>query len=101
MIGRFGGPPAAAGVKFSFWRSMGDLARLVMRSGAPWLRTRIAVALGLVFIGKFAGVWAPVMLGDAISGLKGPDALVQTLSQAFLVGVLGYAGLNLISTWTP
>ncbi|MFL5295120.1 MAG: ABCB family ABC transporter ATP-binding protein/permease [Phenylobacterium sp.] len=100
MIGRFGGAPAAAGVKFSFWRSMGDLARLVMRSGAPWLRTRIALALGLVFIGKFAGVWAPVMLGDAISGLT-VAGVGQALTQTFLVGVLGYAGLNLVATWTP
>ncbi len=99
--GRFGGAPAAAGVKFSFWRSMADLGRLVMRSGAPWLRTRIAVALGLVLVGKFAGVWAPVVLGDAISGLKGPTLGSATLSTAFIVGAAGYAGLNLISTWVP
>jgi ABC-type transport system involved in Fe-S cluster assembly fused permease/ATPase subunit len=99
--GRFGGTPAAAGVKFSFWRSMADLGRLVMRSGAPFLRVRIATALGLVFIGKFAGVWAPVVLGDAISDLKGPALGVHTLSMTFVFGALGYAGLNLIATWIP
>jgi len=99
--GRFGGAPAAAGVKFSFWRSMGDLGRLVMRSGAPWLRTRIALALGLVLVGKFAGVWAPVALGDAISGLKGPSLGAATLSMTFILGALAYSGLNLVATWTP
>ena len=93
------GTPAAASVKFSFWRSMADLGRLVMRSGAPWLRTRIAVALGLVFVGKFAGVWAPVVLGDAISGLKiaGGDALPM----AFILGAVAYAGLTLLASWIP
>jgi ABC-type transport system involved in Fe-S cluster assembly fused permease/ATPase subunit len=99
--GRFGGAPAAAGVKFSFWRSMRDLGQLVMRSGAPWLRTRIALALGLVLIGKFAGVWAPVALGDAISGLKGPSLGAATLTMSFILGALAYSGLNLVATWTP
>jgi len=99
--GRFGGAPAAAGVKFSFWRSMADLGRLVMRSGAPWLRTRIVAALGLVLVGKFAGVWAPVALGDAISGLKGPSLGAATLSMTFILGALAYSGLNLVATWTP
>ena len=99
--GRFGGTPAAAGVKFSFWRSMADLGRLVMRSGAPYLRLRIAAALGLVFVGKFAGVWAPVVLGDAISGLGAPGAISHALSAAFIIGTLIYAGLNLVSVWTP
>ena len=93
--------PAAPGVKFSFWRSMSDLGQLVMRSGAPHLRFRIAAALGLVFVGKFAGVWAPVVLGDAISGLREPGALGHALSTAFIAGTLVYAGLNLVSVWTP
>jgi len=103
MIGRFGGAPAPAGVKFSFWRSMADLAQLVMRSGAPLLRLRLGLALSLVFAGKFAGVWAPVMLGDAVSGLSaGKDAITYSLTTSvFLLGVLGWAGLNLVSVWTP
>jgi ATP-binding cassette subfamily B protein len=93
------GTPAAASAKFSFWRSMADLGQLVMRSGAPWLRTRIAVALGLVFVGKFAGVWAPVVLGDAISGLK--IAGGEALPVAFIVGAVAYAGLTLFASWIP
>ena len=52
---------------------MADLGRLVMRSGAPQLRLRIAAALVLVFVGKAAGVIAPVMLGDAINTLRPPS----------------------------
>src|SRR6201996_2811460 len=98
MTGRFGGAPAPAGVKFSFWRSMGDLGRLVMRSGAPFLRVRIALALGLVIVGKFAGVWAPVVLGDAVNGLR---EVAGALPMAFVVGAVAYAGLMLIAAWVP
>jgi len=99
MIGRFGAP-APAGVKFDFWRSMADLGRLVMRSGASFLRLRIAVALGLVVLGKFAGVWAPVVLGDAVSGLK-IGALAAALPMAFVIGAVAYAGLMLVAAWVP
>jgi ATP-binding cassette subfamily B protein len=103
MAGRFGGAPAAAGVKFDFWRSMADLGRLVMRSGAPWLRLRITAALGLVIVGKFAGVWAPVVVGDAIDGLK--EGLGGVTSAAvpmgFVMGAVGYAGLMLLAAWVP
>ena len=95
------GAPTAPGVKFSFWRSMSDLGRLVMRSGAPFLRLRIVAALTLVFVGKFAGVWSPVVLGDAISGLRDLGGAGPALSSAFVIGTLFYAGLNLVSVWTP
>ena len=49
--------------RFDFWHSMRELGRLVLRSGAPGLAWRIPLALGLVFGGKLAGVWGPVMLG--------------------------------------
>jgi ATP-binding cassette subfamily B protein len=101
MIGRFGGAPAPAGVKFSFWRSMADLAKLVLRSGAPFLKARLAIALGLVFAGKFAGVWAPVVLGDAVSGLSVNQGVASAVTGVFVVGVLGWAALNLVSVWTP
>src|SRR4051812_30315334 len=101
MIGRFGGAPAPAGVKFSFWRSMADLGRLVLRSGAPFLKARLGLALGLVFAGKFAGVWAPVVLGDAVSGLSVSPAAAASLTGVFVVGVLVWAALNLVSVWTP
>ena len=96
------GTPALAGVKFSFWRSMADLGQLVMRSGAPFLRLRIAAALGLVIVGKFAGVWAPVVLGDAVSGLKGPvESGVHSLPPAFVIGAVAYSALTLFASWIP
>jgi ABC-type transport system involved in Fe-S cluster assembly fused permease/ATPase subunit len=102
MTGRFSGAPAPAGVKFSFWRSMADLGRLVLRSGAPFLRLRITAALGLVIVGKFAGVWAPVVLGDAVSGLKGPlQSGVHSLPMAFVIGAVAYSALTLFSSWIP
>ncbi|HEY3950590.1 ABC transporter ATP-binding protein/permease [Phenylobacterium sp.] len=103
MAGRFGGAPAAAGVKFDFWRSMADLGRLVMRSGAPWLRLRITAALGLVIVGKFAGVWAPVVIGDAIDGLKeGLGGITSAaLPMGFVLGAVSYAGLMLLAAWVP
>ena len=66
------GPEAIAGavslpaVKFDFWRSMADLGALVMRSGAPGLGWRVGASLALVFVGKLAGVAAPVALGDPL-----------------------------------
>jgi ATP-binding cassette subfamily B protein len=99
MMQRFGGPPAPSGVRFEVWRSLADLARLVLRSGASMLLLRIAAALGMVFLGKFAGVWGPVVLGDAVSGLKAVAG--QGLPTAFVAGALGYAGLMLVASWTP
>jgi ABC-type transport system involved in Fe-S cluster assembly fused permease/ATPase subunit len=63
--------PAA---KFSFWSSMADLARLVMRSKAQGLKTRLLVALTLVLIGKLAGVTAPLMFRNGLDLLGHPTA---------------------------
>ena len=38
--------PAARASKFGFWSSMADLVRLVLRSRAPRLKSRLGVALG-------------------------------------------------------
>jgi ATP-binding cassette subfamily B protein len=100
-VRRFGTPGAIApaGVKFDFWTSMADLGRLVLRSGAPQLRLRIAAALTLVFLGKLASVLSPVLLGDAVNHLapkQGPMDLA-----GFIVGALGSVGLNLASSWAP
>ena len=64
------GAISPAGAKFSFWSSMGDLVRLVMRSRAKGLRTRLAVALALVLVGKWTGVIAPLAVQKLIDGLS-------------------------------
>jgi ATP-binding cassette, subfamily B, heavy metal transporter len=97
---RFSGPGAVASkeVTFSFWSSLVDLGRLVMRSGAPQLRLRIAAALFLVIVGKLAGVLAPVLMGDAINALT---PLQQAGFELFFGLTLGYAGLRLIAACAP
>jgi ABC-type transport system involved in Fe-S cluster assembly fused permease/ATPase subunit len=91
-------PPQA---KFNFWSSMGELLRLVIRSKAQGLRTRLGVALGLVLIGKWTGVYAPVLIGQAIdAGGKGHGA-PETVFVAFLGLAAGWVALQFISSATP
>jgi ATP-binding cassette subfamily B protein len=90
---------APAGATFDFWSSMADLGRLVLRSGAPLLRARITIALILVFLGKVAGVWSPVMLGDAINHLA-PRVGAPSLA-LFVAGALGSVGVGLAAVWAP
>jgi ATP-binding cassette subfamily B protein len=102
MISRGGGAELGTPAgKFSFWTSMADLGQLVMRSGASHLRLRIGAALGLVFAGKFAGVWAPVILGDAISALSQGGQVPHSLSAAFVLGAMAYAGLMFFAAAIP
>ncbi|MFN3514095.1 MAG: ABCB family ABC transporter ATP-binding protein/permease [Phenylobacterium sp.] len=81
---------------------MADLGRLVLRSGAPGLSWRIAASLALVFVGKLAGVGAPVALGEAINRLApklGTDA--AALGADFLMLALAFAGLRLVAACAP
>ena len=102
-----GGPMGAAGhvspagVTFNFWTSMLDLGQLVLRSRARGLKTRLAVALALVLIGKWTGVIAPLWIGRAINVLQhghGPD---QALFIAFAGLVGGWVALTLLSSAVP
>ena len=95
------GAIAPAGVKFDFWRSMADLGSLVMRSGAPGLGWRVAAALGLVLLGKIAGVAAPVALGDAINRLAPGAGQAASLGLDFLLLALAFAGLRLVAACAP
>lgn len=97
------GPDAVAppGAKFDFWGSMADLGRLVMRSGAPQLRLRIAAALVLVFIGKLAGVVAPVLLGDAINTLTPAQQGGVVVGVSFLGLAIGFAALRFVAAVAP
>jgi len=93
----------AADARFDFWGSMADLWRLVLRSGAPGLAWRIGLALVLIFIGKAAGVAAPVLLGEAINRLSDlrPSGTALALGGGFLLLALGFAGLRLIAAAAP
>ena len=99
----FGASDAAApnAARFDFWRSMAELVALVMRSGAAGLAWRVPAALGLVFVGKLAGVWGPVMLGDAINTLAPIAKTGIQIGTDFIVLALSFAGLRLISACAP
>ena len=80
---------------------MAELARLVIRSRAKGLRTRLGVALGLVLIGKWTGVYAPVLIGQAIdAGGKGRGTS-ETLFVVFLGLAAGWVALRFISSAMP
>jgi ABC-type transport system involved in Fe-S cluster assembly fused permease/ATPase subunit len=101
MTRRFAGDIAPAETKFSFWGSLADLGRLVMRSGAPQLRLRIAAALALVFVGKAAGVTAPVMLGDAINTLQPAAQGGVAIGATFIGLAVAFAALRLVAACAP
>ncbi len=94
-------PTMRAAEKFGFWRSMGELGRLVLRSGAAGLRWRLPAALALVFLGKLAGVWAPVMLGDAINTLAPAAGTAVRIGADFVTLAVAFAALRLISSCAP
>ena len=100
---QFSGPGAveAPEARFQFWASMTDLGALVMRSGAPQLRLRIAAALVLVVVGKLCGVLAPVLLGDAINTLTPLAQGGVALGGAFIGLALGFAMLRLLAACAP
>jgi ABC-type transport system involved in Fe-S cluster assembly fused permease/ATPase subunit len=98
-----GAAPAtlAAPAKFSFWSSMAELARLVMRSRAQGLKTRLGIALGLVLVGKWTGVYAPVLIGRAIDAATKGRGAPEIVFAVFMGLAAGWVVLRFISSATP
>ena len=104
-----GSPPAAAAAaaaagkapKFSFFTSMADLVRLVMRSQARGLKTRLAAALALVLLGKLAGVTAPLYIGRAIDHLTHGQGPAQTVLLALAAFAGAWVLLGLLASAVP
>lgn len=96
-----GGTVAPPEVKANGWKALADLFSLVMRSKAPGLRWRVALALVFTFAGKFLGVIAPLLLGKAVNALSaGQGATVQVgLTFAALAG--GWALIRFIAAVAP
>jgi len=92
---------APVGAKFSFWTSMADLIRLVMRSKAQGLKTRLGVALGLVLLGKWTGVVAPLLIQGAIDQLNRTRSGGDAVFVGFAGLVLGWVGLRFIANTAP
>jgi ATP-binding cassette subfamily B protein len=63
------------------------------------LRLRLVAALGLVFLGKVAGVWSPVALGDAINQLA-PKGGTPSFP-LFVLGALAASALGLAAAAAP
>jgi len=95
------GAVVPTGVKFSFWTSMGDLVRLVARSRAKGLKTRLFAALTLVLVGKWTGVNAPIWIGRAIDALSHGKSVGQTVFAVFAGLAAAWVLLRFISNVTP
>lgn len=80
---------------------MADLVRLVGRSKASGLKTRLAVALGLVMLGKWTGVFAPVLIGRAIDSLARGRTAAEGVGIGFAGFALGWVLLRFVSSATP
>ncbi|HEY7852568.1 MAG TPA: ABC transporter ATP-binding protein/permease [Caulobacteraceae bacterium] len=80
---------------------MADLIRLVMRSRAKGLKTRLAVALALVLAGKATGVIGPLFIQDAIDRLNHGRAAPQAAFTAFAGLIIGWVILRFIAGATP
>jgi ABC-type transport system involved in Fe-S cluster assembly fused permease/ATPase subunit len=94
------GAVAPSTVKFGFWSSMADLVRLVLRSKAKGLKTRLVFALALVLLGKWTGVNAPIWIGHAIDALKDKGTGV-TVFAVFAGLAVAWVLLRFISNAAP
>ncbi|HEY3798827.1 MAG TPA: ABC transporter ATP-binding protein/permease [Caulobacteraceae bacterium] len=91
-----------APTKFNFWSSMAELVRLVRRSRAQGLKTRLGIALILVLIGKATGVYAPVLIGEAIDKVRHGHGDAGSAIFAVFAGLAGgWVLLRFISNATP
>ena len=84
-----------------FSRAMLDLANLVLRSGAPQLKTRLSIALILTIGGKLTGVLAPLLLGRAVNSLGKGAAVTTQLGLGFAALALGWALIRFLSAAAP
>ncbi|RRN63365.1 ABC transporter ATP-binding protein/permease [Caulobacter sp. 602-1] len=112
LVRGMGGPPSAGRAAVSggiakadqpvrFWRAMGDLVQLVLRSEAPGLRWRVTVALLLTLAGKALGVLAPLMLGKAVNQLSAGQSAAVAVTWAFAGLAGGWALVRFISAAAP
>jgi ABC-type transport system involved in Fe-S cluster assembly fused permease/ATPase subunit len=95
------GGVVAPGVKFSFWSSMGDLVRLVLRSKAKGLRARLGAALALVLVGKWTGVVGPLLIQHAIDTLNRGRSQGEAVFIAFAGLVIGWVLLRFVAGVAP
>jgi ATP-binding cassette, subfamily B, heavy metal transporter len=95
------GAAAAPATGFSFWSSMADLVRLVLRSRAKGLKTRLGAALALVMVGKWTGVTGPLLIQSAIDHLNRGRGGGEQVFVAFAGLVVGWVALRFIAGTAP
>jgi ATP-binding cassette subfamily B protein len=99
--GRGAGPPPASAAKFNFWISMADLVRLVLRSRARGLKSRLGLALFLVLLGKWTGVTAPLLISRAIDRLNVHHAGGHAVLTVFVGLAVGWVLLRFVAGTAP
>ena len=92
---------APEGAKLSLLDAMVDLWRLIMRSEAPWLKTRTAAAFLLIVAGKVLGVWAPFMLGHAVNTLAKGRGAPEVVGLSFAALAIGWGVVRFLSAAAP
>jgi ATP-binding cassette subfamily B protein len=92
---------APAGAKPSLMRALGELWRLIMRSQAPQLKLRTTAALALTLAGKALGVWAPLLIGQAINRLAHGRGPAAALGLSFTALALGWGALRFLAAAAP
>jgi ABC-type transport system involved in Fe-S cluster assembly fused permease/ATPase subunit len=80
---------------------MADLTRLVLRSKAAGLKTRLGVALALVLVGKWTGVVGPLFIQRAIDHLNHGRGAGEAVFIAFAGLALGWVALRFVANTAP
>ena len=97
------GEIAPAGVKPHPWKALAELLALVVRSGAPQLRLRLAAAVALTLGGKATGVIAPLLLGKAVNSLArhAHASTTMQVGMTFAGLAVGWAVVRFASAAAP
>lgn len=82
-------------------QAIGDLIRVVRRSGAPQLGLRVGGAVALTLSGKALGVGAPLVLGAAVNHLAAGQGAAVAVGWGFAAFAVGWALIRFLSAATP
>ncbi len=78
-----------------------ELWGLILRSGAPQLKLRLAASVILTFSGKLLGVAAPLLLGAAVNRLAAGREPVEQVILAFAGLAVGWAAIRFFASAAP
>jgi ABC-type transport system involved in Fe-S cluster assembly fused permease/ATPase subunit len=92
---------APEGARLSLLEAMIDLWRLIMRSQAPGLKTRTAVAFILIVVGKVLGIWAPFMLGHAVNSLAKGQSPPVAIGLSFAALAVAWGFVRFLAAAAP